>query len=237
MKAIILAAGRGKRMEELSKDTPKPMLKVCGKSLLHHKLDLMPEVITEVIIVVGYLKDSIMNGIGNEYHGKKITYIVDDQAVQGNFFGTGYALSLCKGCFTDDKDERFLVMMGDDIYPTEDMQACIDTPDWAILVREMPSILGKANVIFDAEGHLEEIREKSKTHEPGCICAGMYLLTPKIFDYEIVPIGGGEFGLPQTILSARHEVKVSAVVSTEWFQITNPEDIKDAEIFFEQHER
>lgn len=236
MKAIILAAGRGKRMEDLSKDMPKPMLSVCGKSLLHHKLDLMPQEITEVIIVVGYLKEKIMNGIGNEYHGKKITYIIDEQAVQGNFYGTAYSFSLCKPYFSDD-NERFLVMMGDDIYPTEDMQACIAAPEWALLVRQMPSILGKANVIFDAQGHLEEIREKSKAHEPGCICAGMYLLTPKIFDYEIVPIGGGEFGLPQTILSARHDVKVSAVVSTEWFQITNPEDIKDAEIFFEQHER
>lgn len=236
MKAIILAAGRGKRMEDLSKDMPKPMLKVCGKTLLHHKLDLMPHEITEVIIVVGYLKEKIMNGIGNEYHGKKITYIIDEQAVQGNFYGTGYALSLCKQCFTD-SNERFLVMMGDDIYPTEDMQACINTPEWSILVRQMPSILGKSNVIFDEQGNLFEIKEKNKVDEPGCVCAGMYLLTSKIFDYEMVSIGGGEFGLPQTMLSARNDQVIKAVISTEWFQITNPEDIKDAEIFFEQHER
>jgi NDP-sugar pyrophosphorylase family protein len=223
-------------MEQLSTDIPKPMLTVHGKSLLHHKLDLMPSLITEVIIVVGYLKEKIIDVIGHEYHGRKITYIVDDQAVQGNFFGTAHALSLCKEYF-DNKDERFLVLMGDDIYPREDMQACIDTPEWSILVRQMPSILGKANVIFDTEGHLQEIREKSKEHEPGCVCAGMYLLTPKIFDYEMVSVGGGEFGLPQTILSARNDIKINAVVSTEWFQITNPEDIKDAEIFFEQNEK
>jgi hypothetical protein len=62
------------------------------------------------------------------------------------------------------------------------------------------------------------------------------MLTPKVFDYEIVPIGGGEFGLPQTILSAKNDVKISSVISTEWFQITAPEDIEAAEKFFAQNE-
>ncbi len=236
MKAVILAAGRGKRMEHLSADTPKPMLMVNGKTLLHHKLDLMPPEIHEVIIVVGYLKDKIIEGIGHDYHGKKITYIIDEEAVKGNFYGTAYSMKYCKDLFPDPQ-EKFLVMMGDDIYPTEDMKAMMAAGEWAILVRNMPSILGKANVIFDEQGNLSEIREKSKTDEPGCICAGMYALTSKYFDYDMVTIPGGEYGLPQTILSAKNDMHIKAVVSTEWFQITAPEDIVAAEAFFKTHEK
>lgn len=223
-------------MEHLSADTPKPMLKVLGKTLLHHKLDLMPLEITEVVIVVGYLKEKIIEGIGNEYHGKKITYVIDEEAVKGNFYGTAFTIHSCKNLF-EDKDERFLVLMGDDIYPTGDMKAMMEVPEWAILVREMPSILGKANVIFDKDGYLLEIKEKSQTDEPGCVCAGMYTLTPKIFDYDMVSIGGGEFGLPQTILSARNDARIKSVVSDGWFQITSPEDIEAAEIIFKEHEK
>ena len=50
--AVILAAGKGTRMGELSITTPKPMLKVLNKTLIEHKLDMMPDQIDEVIIVV-----------------------------------------------------------------------------------------------------------------------------------------------------------------------------------------
>jgi glucose-1-phosphate thymidylyltransferase len=229
MKAIILAAGRGKRMEHLSENIPKPLIQVLGKSLLHHKLDLMPLEITEVIIVVGYLKEKIIQDIGNEYNSKKITYVVDEEAVKGNFYGTAFSFFLCKELLKD--EVRFIVMMGDDIYPTEDMENCMKH-DWSILVREMPSILGKAKVVTNESGYIIEIMEKSTIDESGCICAGMYTLTPKIFDYEMISIGGGEYGLPQTILSAKDDIDIHQVVSHGWFQISSPEDIYSAEEFF-----
>jgi NDP-sugar pyrophosphorylase family protein len=191
----------------------------------------MPHEITEVIIVVGYLKEKIIQDIGDKYNNKKITYVIDEEAVKGNFYGTAFSFGLCKELLKN--EDRFIVMMGDDIYPTEDMQKCMQY-DWSILVREMPSIFCKAKVITNESGHIIEIKEKSTTEEPGCICAGMYTLTPKIFEYEMIPIGGGEYGLPQTILSAKDDVNIHQVVSNGWFQITNPEDIKDAEIFFEK---
>ena len=65
MFTVILAAGKGTRMGDLAKETPKPMLRVLGKTLLEHKLEMLPESITDVIIVVGYLKDKITEVIGN----------------------------------------------------------------------------------------------------------------------------------------------------------------------------
>lgn len=223
MKCVILAAGKGTRMGSLSLETPKPMLKVLGKTLLEHKLDMLPEKISEVVIVVGHLKNAITEYLGENYNGKKITYVVQEELL-----GTAHALYLCKDLFT--KDEKILVLMGDDIYCKEDIDECSEY-DWAILIREVDSIKGKAKVFFDEEGHITDIVEKYPEDEKAFVNVGMYSLTSKIFDYEMVGIPGGEYGLPQTILSMKDDVKIKAIQSRFLLQITEPEDLKIAETF------
>lgn len=227
MKAVILAAGRGTRMGSLSEDVPKPMLTVLGKTLLEYKLDSLPEEIHEVIIVVGYLKEKIIDRIGDNYRGRKIIYVI-----QNELRGTAHALFLCKQYLND----RFIVMMGDDIYTREDIEACCKN-DFSILVYSVPSMLGKAKVVTDSNGRIIEIREKNTDDSPGFVCTGMYSLTPAIFSYEMVPISDKEFGLPQTILSARNEISIQAVESRTWFQITTPEDLVKAEELFTKERR
>lgn len=222
-KVVILAAGKGTRMGDLSVDTPKPMLKVLGKTLLEHKLDMLPLSISEVIIVVGHLKNQVTDFIGDTYQGKKISYVVQEE-----LNGTAGALFLCKDLLKG--NERFLVMMGDDIYSKEDAEECLKY-DWSILIREIESLKNKSKVFFDDKGHIQNILEKYQEDEKGFVCAGMYTMTPKIFDYEKVAIPGGEFGLPQTILSAKNDFNIKAVQARFWLQITAPEDLKLAETF------
>ncbi|MFA6463943.1 MAG: nucleotidyltransferase family protein [Candidatus Paceibacterota bacterium] len=223
MKAIILAAGKGTRMGDLSVLTPKPMLKVLGKTLLEHKLDSLPSSIDEVILVVGHLKNKITDTIGEFYKGRRIIYVVQDELL-----GTAHSLFLCKEILKDEK--KFLVMMGDDIYSKEDMEECLKY-EWSILMREVDSLKGKAKVIFDEEGHIKNILEKYTVDEKGFVCAGMYTMTPKIFDYEMVKITDKEYGLPQTILSAKNDFNIKAIQARFWLQITAPEDLKIAETF------
>ena len=223
MKAIILAAGKGTRMGDLSILTPKPMLKVLGKTLLEHKLDSLPSSIDEVILVVGHLKNKITETIGDSYQDKKITYVVQDELL-----GTAHSLFLCKENLKN--EEKFLIMMGDDIYSKEDMEECLKN-GWAIGIRESDTLKDKAKVIFDEEGHIQEIIEKYQGTDGGFICTGMYCLTPEIFNYEMVKIPGGEYGLPQTILSAKKDFKIKAVQARFWLQISSPEDLKIAETF------
>lgn len=223
MKCVILAAGKGTRMGVLSNETPKPMLKVLGKTLLEHKLDMLPSDIDEIVIVVGHLKNVITDFLGESYKGKKITYILQEKLL-----GTADALFLCKNLFS--KNEKFLVLMGDDIYCKEDIEECLEY-DFAILIREVDSIKGKAKVFFDEEGHITDIVEKYGEDEKAFVNVGMYSLTSRIFDYEMVAIPGGEYGLPQTILSMKDDVKIKAIQSRFLLQITSPEDLKVAETF------
>lgn len=236
MKAVIFAAGKGTRMGEASAHTPKPMQMLLGKTLMEHKLDILPDQFDEVIIVVGHLKEKIMDRFGSEYAipetGRriKVTYVIQDEA-----HGTAHALWCCRDALMNAQTgegtgARFLVMMGDDIY---DQQSIIDCAsyDCSMLLRQMDSIKGLAKIIFDENGCITDILEKWQTDEPGFVCAGMYSLTPAIFDCEMYRLPNGEFGLPQTImtLSKTQGVCVQAVKAQNWLSISSLEDIKAAE--------
>ena len=60
MKAVVLAAGEGRRLKPLTNRRPKPMLPVAGKPLLEYVLDAIVDAgIDEVVFVVGYARDRI----------------------------------------------------------------------------------------------------------------------------------------------------------------------------------
>jgi len=88
---VILAAGRGTRMNHLCNNCPKPMLAIQGKPKLEYTLDTLPENVDEVIFIVGYLKRIIQDHFGSEYKGKKIRYVE-----QKELNGTGGAIHLVK---------------------------------------------------------------------------------------------------------------------------------------------
>ncbi|MDP3900409.1 MAG: sugar phosphate nucleotidyltransferase [bacterium] len=221
MQAVILAAGNGVRMRPLTYDIPKPMIKVAGKSLIEHKLDALPEVIDEVIIIVGYLGEQIVNYFGNEYNGRTIKY-----AWQEKLLGTGKALwqarDLIKG--------KFVSLMGDDLYARQDIENCL-AHDFAILaqIKKGPSRGGK--IILRADGHLQDIIEGEHNHEQEHFMnAGLFVLNPKIFDYELVKLTNKEeWGLPQTIVKAAQDFDVKIIPATFWEQVTDIEDVKRVE--------
>ena len=128
-------------MGNLTEEIPKPMLLYKGKNLIEYKIDILPEEINEVLIVVGYLGKSIREYFGEEFKGKKITYVQMDELT-----GTGSALWLCKDLLKD--EERFLVMMGDDIYSKEDISEMVKE-DWAILVKKIEYSISGGNIKVD----------------------------------------------------------------------------------------
>ncbi len=65
-KAVILAAGRGTRMRELTDDLPKPMIPVRGKPILQHIIEgLRGAGLTDVLLIVGYREDVVRGFFGD----------------------------------------------------------------------------------------------------------------------------------------------------------------------------
>lgn len=84
MKAMILAAGFGKRMRPLTDDLPKPLLCVGGKPLIVYHLERLQNLgVTEVVINVAYLGQKIIEALGDgERWGMTITYSVEDEPLE-----------------------------------------------------------------------------------------------------------------------------------------------------------
>lgn len=79
IQAVILAAGRGSRMGELTKDIPKPLLPIGEKTIIEYILDALHVCgIFDVIIVTGYKGNSIKNKIKNQYKNCSLTYVHND---------------------------------------------------------------------------------------------------------------------------------------------------------------
>lgn len=86
MKALIIAAGKGSRLGNLTKDKPKPLVRLLGLSLVERVILTAKEVgIDEFIIVIGYLGERIKEKLenGNRY-GVKITYVNSTEWEKGN---------------------------------------------------------------------------------------------------------------------------------------------------------
>ena len=219
MQIVILAAGNGKRMGKLTKNVPKPMLKIKGKPLLEHKINALPKEIDEVILVIGYQGGQIMNYFKKRFGGRKIQYFF-----QKELNGTGGALYLVKSVL----DERFLVMMGDDLYHKRDVRKIMKY-ELAVLAHAVddPGNFGvlKAN----RKGYLVDIVERPKNSKNNLVNAALYSLTREFFEYEPVSIGQGEFGLPQTLVKMTDKHKVKVEKATLWHPIGFPEDLEKAE--------
>ena len=219
MQIVILAAGRGTRMNELTDDVPKPMLEINGKPILAYKLEALPAEIKEVIFVIGYLGNQIQQYFGDSYAGKKISYVVQEQ-----LNGTGGAVQLVKDLIEND----FLVMMGDDLYVKEDIKNCIKN-DLAVLGVEVDNPNKFGIIVSDENKKLLEIIEKPEIAGPALANIGLYKLNKKFFDYPLVFIGNGEYGLPQTLAMMAKDYPVKVIKATDWFPIGNPDDLEKAQ--------
>ena len=76
MQAIILAAGMGRRLGELTDNNTKCMLEVNGVRLINRTLDTLAELgIKHVILVVGYKAQHVIDHVGATYKGMTISYV------------------------------------------------------------------------------------------------------------------------------------------------------------------
>jgi len=81
---MILAAGRGERMGELTKLTPKPLLRVAGKYLIEYSIEALKKAgIQNIVINICYRRDDIKKALGNgERYGINIIYSEEDEALE-----------------------------------------------------------------------------------------------------------------------------------------------------------
>lgn len=226
MKAIILAAGVGKRLRPLTNDKPKPMVLVSGKPILHHIWNMLPKEITEVVLVVGYKAEKIREYFGDEFGGRKVRYVAQEQPL-----GTGAALMLCKNFIAD--GEKFLFLYADDLHSKKSIAKLLKH-DCALLVYKHadPSRFGVVETAPD--GKIVSLEEKPEKPKSNLVSVGVYVLPSRIFNYAASPNVNGEIYATDMVNGLIADTPVYAVQSDFWHPIGYPEDITAAEQILHQ---
>lgn len=198
MKAVILAAGKGTRMYPLTNNTPKMMLPVANKPILHYVIVSAHEAgISKFIIVVGH-----------QHHAEKITECFGDGSGmgvnieyvhQGKDNGTACAINAVR----DYVSGRFLVLSGDTIVPSSHIKKLIqhnaDNVISAVHVKD-PSEFGVINVDL-CSGKVLSIIEKPQNPSTNFVNAGVYLFSQNIFG-----------AICETVISERGEYEITAPI-------------------------
>lgn len=223
---IILAAGKGTRLQPLTNTVPKPLLKVAGKSILQHNLDAMAPFVSEAVIVIGHLKEAYQERLGNEYNGMKITYVEQDEQK-----GTGHAAYIAKDYI---KDDACYIMYTDDHYCAQ-MFEKLQPYDNAMIGKIKEDWQNYGVLSTDDEGNLQKIVEKPTEYISNLVNIGVFKLNTSIFDYyeKIQPSVRGEMEITDmvTLFAKDHGVKV--VESDDvWIPIGYPWHLLDMAEYF-----
>ena len=217
MKAVILAAGEGKRLRPFTETMPKVMLPVANKPVLEHVLDALKNSgITEIILVVGYKKEVIMDYF-KDYKEIKITYVVQDKQL-----GTAHALSKAENHI----NSSFIVIPGDNIIDGKSIEKLVqDKSEYCILIKEHPQP-SKYGVVFIKDGKLNEIVEKPSEEIGRFISTGIYKLPKTIFkDIENCRLQG-VYDISSVIQNLIKEEKtINTILASSWMDIVYPWDL------------
>ncbi|MGD0000426.1 MAG: nucleotidyltransferase family protein [Bryobacteraceae bacterium] len=227
-RAVVLAAGRGTRMGEITADLPKAMLNVRGRPMLEHVLDgLATAGIAEFFVVVGYRREMV------EAHFRNWRRPIQFQ-VQEVLNGTGGAARLARDFAGS---EPFLLTFGDILCEPPAYEHC------ARVLEEHPqtvSVLGVRDVddpwqgaaVYEDDGTVTRVVEKPPrgTSTTRWNSAGLYAMRPAVFPYldRLVPSPRNEYELTsifEMMLQERVELRISAIEG-RWRDVGRPEDLE-----------
>jgi dTDP-glucose pyrophosphorylase len=242
VKAVILAAGKGTRMRELTHELPKPMLRVQGKPILEHIVTgILAAGVRDIFIVTGWRADVIEKHFGD---GKKwnarIAYgrqVIPD--------GTGKAPELAKAFAGD---SPFLLTYGDILVPPEtypQMVQRFSEGDFAgvITVTRGEDVTKGGLNFFDDQFCLKRLVEKPSPEQveqlrrdgwlqpggPAWYNAGIYVFRPALFGFtaRLQKSPRGEFELTDAIsaMVAAGQKLAGLEIPGRWVDVRDPETL------------
>jgi UDP-N-acetylglucosamine diphosphorylase/glucosamine-1-phosphate N-acetyltransferase len=216
-KAVILAAGEGKRLRPFTETMPKVMLPVANKPMLEYVFDAVKKSgIEEIIVVVGYKKEVIMEYFRN-YKNIKITYVIQDKQL-----GTAHALLQAKKYITD----SFIVLAGDNIIDPDSITKLLkDKSEYSLLIEEHPHP-SKYGVVFVENRGIRRIVEKPKEDIGKYISTGIYKLPRSVFTNIEQCTSEGAYALSSIIQSLVDKGKhINTIFAKSWMDIVYPWDL------------
>jgi mannose-1-phosphate guanylyltransferase len=227
MNALILAAGRGSRLGDITRDIPKPLLEVGGQPILQRHLEMCLQAgVTDVCINTHYLAEAIRSFVGDgSRFGLRVHFSYETELL-----GTAGALQNFREPLGS---APFLVIYGDNVLS-------LDVADFARFHREKNALMTIAlhhredvstsgMVVVDARQRITDFIEKParELQVSHLVNAGIYLCEPSIFDW--IPPGAPDFGKDIIPALLRAEQLVFGyTLDTEVIAVDTPELLQKA---------
>ena len=231
MEAVVLAAGKGTRLAPLTDDKPKALVEVDGTPIIEDVFENLLEIgASEFVVVVGHLKEQIIERYGDSYEGVPITY-----AHQREQHGLAHAILAAEPHVEDD----FMLMLGDNVFRANLADVITrqgeDRADAAFLVEEVPWEEASRYGVLDTNeyGEVIEVVEKPDDPPSNIVMTGVYTVTPAIFHacHLVQPSDRGEYELPDAIdLLIQSGRTIDAIRMEGWrVDVGYPEDREKAQ--------
>ncbi|MFX0043397.1 MAG: bifunctional sugar-1-phosphate nucleotidylyltransferase/acetyltransferase [Candidatus Hodarchaeota archaeon] len=184
MKAVILAAGEGKRLRPITSTRPKTMIPLAGKPYLAHTiLGLKEAGIEHILLVVGY-KEKLIKDYFENY--AKLFDIKIEYVTQKEYLGTAHAANHAKDFIND---ETFLLMYGDILVDSVVFKEIIRNfkqvkTDGLISLIKVDNPENFGIISLDSNGFVQNITEKpaSELNLGNLANAGIFIFNSMIFD-------------------------------------------------------
>ena len=232
MKAVILAAGEGTRLNPITINRPKSLIKINGKTILEYTLTTLKQSgISEIIIVTNYREKDIQQYFGN---GKKYNLKISYKK-QKKMDGTATAVGVTESLI----ENNFILIYGDLLFSPKVIKKIIAAfktkkIDGVMAVTPIENPEGYGIVEIDKENKVKKIIEKPKINTSSkLVNAGLYIFSKKIFQ-KIKQIDAsirGEYELADAIsLFIKEEKQILAVRidKDDWMDIGRPWDLLKA---------
>lgn len=220
MKAIVMAAGDGKRMWPLTETRPKSLLPVVGKPIVYHQINAMKKAGIEEFIVIVREKREVLE--------KYLTELQDELKVkiefvqQGPESGTAAALLSADGKVK----EKFVVVGGDLLFDSVIVKKVISEHSGEITVGlkkvERPE---KYGVVETADGKISYLEEKPKNPKTNLVNISVYCMEPTVFEKlkKLKKSERGEYELTDILVGAK-----AVEVEGYWEDVGYPWNLLDA---------
>ena len=177
MKSLIIAAGRGNRLNDLTDNKPKALIPAAGLALIERVILTTKQAgINEFAIVIGYLGEKIKAALGNgEKLGVKIDYIENQEWQKSNGISVLTAEKLI--------NENFMLSMSDHIFDPRILKGLLENAlkSSVVLAIDRKEPLPGDTKVMERNGKIIEIGKNIE--KANCVDTGLFLCSPKIFSY------------------------------------------------------
>ena len=226
MKALVLAAGEGRRLRPLTSNIPKPMIMVAGAPFLCHQVRTLESLgVKDLQVLVGWKSNRVKELLLGTFPQLNIEFLEQKERL-----GTAHAIGMAENVM----DGPFICVNGDIIVETDDLKTMISRFE-----RTGDPVLGAVTVedprrfgVIELEGEsMKSILEKPEEPPTDLINAGVMIFNDDVFEEirNTERSQRGEYEITDTLnqLSSRMDVQVQRLEG-DWIDIAHPWDLLDA---------